>query len=146
MNNKAAIRLSALGLAFSLYACDPEQQTAEEQTVALEGSNWQLQRIQVPGGFVFEADDPGKYVLNFRSENRLTGRSDCNDLNGAWQQNGNTLQFQPFSSTRNMCPPGSLHNHLVLYLPQVDAIEFAQGQLSMSTPQEGVELLFTARE
>jgi len=134
-------------------ACGPtEQGQGEEEaapiaeTVTLEGSNWQVVQLTVPGGFVFTPDDSSKYVLNFRSENRLTGTSDCNRLTGTWHQEGTALSFDPFSSTRSLCPPGSLHNNLVLYLRDVDTHEFRNGRLFMSTPTEGVELEFESRE
>ena len=56
-------------------------QGAEEE-INLEDTNWQLRNMKVLGGFLFTPDDPSKYRLNFRSDNRLTGTSDCNTITG----------------------------------------------------------------
>jgi len=115
-------------------------------SIPLEGSNWQLVKLTVLGGYVFAPDDHSKYVLNFRSGNRLTGNSDCNSINGSWQQENNELHFEPFITTTSLCPPGSLHSYLVLYLKDVKAHSFRDGHLLMTTPTEGVEIEFESRD
>lgn len=127
-------------LLLGFAACD------SQQAVELEGSNWQLVNMIVQGGFDFTPDDPGKYRLNFRSENRLTGTSDCNNLTGSWQQTESALSFEPFTTTTNLCPPGSLHNYLVLYLRDVNSHDFRDGNLLLTTSTEGVELEFRPSE
>lgn len=139
------------GLLIAIAACSPAQEDGEissgaAQITPLEGTNWQLSRLTVLGGFVFEPEDHSMYRLNFRSENRLTGTSDCNSINGAWQQGSTQLSFEPFNATRSLCPPGSLHNNLVLYLGNVDAYSFRDGHLVMTTPTEGVEIEFEPHE
>jgi len=64
------------------------------QSQDLEDSNWQLVRMVVLGGYEFIPTEPAKYVLNFRSDSRLTGSSDCNDLGGYWIQEGSALRFE----------------------------------------------------
>ncbi|MEZ5489775.1 MAG: META domain-containing protein [Gammaproteobacteria bacterium] len=145
-------KLSLVGLVAVLAACGPAGQEGEGaqgttvEPVSLEGSNWQLVRMVVPGGFVFTPDDPSAYVLNFRSENRLTGSSDCNRITGSWQQEGMALSFEPFSTGRSLCPPPSLHNYLSLYLRDVTTSSFRDEHLFLTTTTEGVELEFEARE
>lgn len=139
------------GLLVGLAACSPAEQGDESndavaEIISLEDSNWQLVQVTVLGGFVFPADDPNKYVLNFRSGNRLTGTSDCNSLTGSWFQENTTLRFDPFATTRGLCAPGSLHNNLVLYLKDIDAYSFRDGNLVLTTPTEGVEIEFQARD
>ena len=58
----------------TFVSCSPAEQGAEEEAgnsvaefVPLEGTNWQLVQLEVAGGFVFTPEEPGKYVLNFRS-------------------------------------------------------------------------------
>ena len=137
----------------SLVACGPAEQGAEqeaggapEEIIALEGTNWQLIRLTVLGGFVFTADDPSKYVLNFRSENRLTGDSDCNSITGTWLQDEAALRFEPFSTSRKLCSPGSLHNNWILNLKDTTAFEFRAGHLFLSTMTEDIEMEFESRD
>ena len=112
---------------------------------SLEGSNWQLSKLTVLGGHVFTPDDPDRYVLNFRSENRLTGRSDCNQISGIWHLDGSLLHFKPFLTSRNLCSPGSLHNNLVLYLGDVVSHQVDGNLLVLTTTTEGVSLEYKAR-
>ncbi len=118
---------------------------AAENAVTLEGTNWQLLNMKVLGGFLFTPDDPSKYRLNFRSENRLTGTSDCNTITGYYFQESAGFRFDPFVATRKLCPPGSLHNNLVLILKDVNSIEFREGRMYMTNGVEGVELEFEER-
>ena len=121
------------------------QENVTEGALSLEGSNWQLVQVTVLGGFVFVPDDHSKYVLNFRSGNRLTGTSDCNRISGSWLVNGTELHFDPFATTRSLCVAGSLHNNLVLYLKDVNAYSMRDGHLILTTPTEGVEIEFESR-
>lgn len=152
MDTYSVRKLFLTSLLATLVACGPGEPGAEQEgagsvaeIIALEGSNWQLLQITVLGGFVFTADDPGNYVLNFRSENRLTGTSDCNQISGSWQQEGASLRFDPFISTRKLCPPGSLHNTLVLNLKDTSAQEIRDGHMFLTTGTEGIEMEFEAR-
>lgn len=133
----AAISFSS----FISYAADSATSTAD----SLAGSNWQLVRMTVLGGYEFIPDDPTKYVLNFRSESRLTGTSDCNDLGGLWVQEQSALRFEPLSSSRKLCAPGSLHNNFALYLRDTQNFKMVNGNMLLSTTTDGVELEFESR-
>lgn len=139
------------GLLVLMAACSPAEQEGESidavaQNYSLEDSNWQLVQLTVLGGFVFEPEDHSKYVLNFRNGNRLTGNSDCNSITGSWLQDNSELRFEPFVTTRALCPPGSLHNNLALYLKDVQAFSFRDDHLVLTTPTQGVEIEFESRE
>ena len=134
-----------------LAACSPAEQDGESnsavaQVDSLEGSNWQLVQLTVPSGFAFVPEDHSKYVLNFRSENRLTGTSDCNSISGSWLQADTALHFDPFIATTSLCPPGSLHNNLALYLRDVSTLSFRDAHLVLTTPTEGIEIEFESRD
>lgn len=153
MNTATIRKLFITGALVTLVACGPTEQPAEEeaaaaqaQAIELEGTNWQLVEMTVLGGFVFTAEGPAEYVLNFRSENRLTGTSDCNSINGSWFQDGTALRFEPFIASRKLCSPGSLHNNLALYLKDTTALEIREGNMFLSTIIEGVELEFESRD
>lgn len=131
-------------ITFVSFAHAAEETTAAK-VISLEGTNWQLLDMKVLGGFLFTPEDPGQYRLNFRSDKRLTGTSDCNTITGAWFQESDSFRFDPFVATRKLCPPGSLHNNLVLILKDVNAITFSDGFLFMTNGADGVELKFEAR-
>ena len=114
-------KLLLISLIALFAACSPAEQVAEEepappppQSIPLEGTNWQLVKLTVLGGYEFVPEDPSVYFLNFRSENRLTGNSDCNRITGTWFQEDFSLRFEPLGTTRRLCPPGSLHNNWII--------------------------------
>lgn len=139
--------LSLLILPLTLAACDSGEvsETVSEEpadyAVLLEGTSWELVNIVVLGGYVFEPETPGDYTVQFRSENRLTGKSDCNTLTGSWQV-AEDLTISGLSSTRSMCIAGSLHNYFSLYLRDVVSMELEGESLTLRTTTEGVVLQF----
>jgi len=135
----------ALGTLLMFILSTAQFSFAQEEDITLEGTNWQLMNMKVLGGFLFTPNDPSLYRLNFRSENRLTGTSDCNTISGSYFQESTGFRFDPFVSTRKLCSPGSLHNNLVLILKDVDAIEFRDGKMYMTNGYDGVELEFEMR-
>lgn len=143
---KTLPRRLALGALLMLVLSSNQLSHAQEEVIALEGTNWQLLNMKVLGGFLFTPDDPSEYRLNFRSENRLTGTSDCNNITGSYFQESTGFRFDPFVSTRKLCSPGSLHNNLILILKDVNAIEFRDGKMYMTNGYEGIELEFGMRE
>jgi len=144
MKKTLSLRL-ALGSLLTFALSSSQFSFAKEENTALEGTNWQLQNMKVLGGFLFTPDDPSLYRLNFRTENRLTGTSDCNSISGYYFQESTGFRFEPFVTTRKLCSPGSLHNNLVLILKDVNAIEFRGGKMYMTNGEDGVELEFEAR-
>ena len=143
---KTLSRHLALGPLLMLVLLSNQFSLAQKENITLEDTNWQLLNMKVLGGFLFTPDDPGQYRLNFRSENRLTGTSDCNTIIGSYFQESSGFRFDPFVSTRKLCAPGSLHNNLVLILKDVNAIEFREGKMYMTNGYNGVELEFEKRE
>ena len=144
MKKTLSLRL-VLGTLLIFALSSSQSSFAKEEDTALEGTNWQLQNMKVLGGFLFTPDDPSLYRLNFRTENRLTGTSDCNSISGYYFQESTGFRFEPFVTTRKLCSPGSLHNNLVLILKDVNAIEFRGGKMYMTNGHDGVELEFEAR-
>lgn len=148
MIKKVLTRLKLTALMAVITFCNPISNGADSTIPAvasLEGSNWQLVRMTVLGGYEFIPPEPAKYVLNFRSDGRLTGTSDCNDLGGLWIQEEFALRFEPFNTSRKLCAPGSLHNNLTLYLRNTTAFQMIDGNMFLSTTTEGVELEFESR-
>jgi heat shock protein HslJ len=132
-----------LALTVLLSAAVSISQAAE--VPVLENTNWQLVKMTVLGGYEFAPEDPGKYYINFRSDNRLTGTSDCNDIGGSWFQDGESLRFEPFAPSRRLCAPGSLHNHFALLMRDVKSLEIRGDYLLLKTSSEGLELEFEPR-
>jgi len=68
----------------------------------LAGITWQW-RVTRDGQSVVQAPRPGHaYLLNFRAD-KLTGRVDCNRLNGGYRVQGSRLHFFHLATTRAFC-------------------------------------------
>jgi para-nitrobenzyl esterase len=102
------------------------------------GRSWQLVKFQGGDGKVLMPDDKAKYTVAFENNGDLSVRFDCNRGNGSWILNGpNQVRFGPLALTRVMCPPGSLHDHLVKQWPFVRGYSFTGGNLSLSLMADG---------
>jgi len=102
------------------------------------GTSWQLVKFQGGDGTVLTPDDKGRYTVAFANDGNVSVRFDCNRGRGAWILNGpNQLRFGPLALTRAMCPPGSLHDHLVRQWPIVRSYTVTGGHLYLSLMTDG---------
>jgi para-nitrobenzyl esterase len=114
------------------------QESAPDSIAGLEGTSWRLVKFEGGDGTVLTPDDPSKYTLAFEPEGRLTARIDCNRGMGTWQSSGPShLEFGPLALTRAMCPPASLHDHMVKQLPYVRSYIMEDGHLHLSLMADG---------
>ncbi len=69
----------------------------------LAGTTWQWQETRDGEAVVLapRADHP--YLLNFRPAGELTGRVDCNRLNGRYREKDGRLRFDALATTRAFC-------------------------------------------
>lgn len=113
-----------------------------EPAASLEGTSWQLVKLQSYGSQVLKPTNPGDYTLRFRSENRLVVESDCNRGGATWKQDGQALNFAGFGVSQALCNPGTLHNYYAAALSTVQNVEYREGHLILNTASSGVYLEF----
>jgi para-nitrobenzyl esterase len=107
--------------------------TSEVRLGGIGGTSWQLVKFQGGDGTVLTPDDKAKYTVTFTNDGNVSVRFDCNRGRGSWILNGpNQLRFGPLALTRAMCPPGSLHDHLVKQWPFVRSYTVTGGRLFLS--------------
>ena len=105
---------------------------------ALDDSTWQLIRFQGGDGAVLVPDERAKYTVRFSADGTFSARFDCNRGRGGWKSAGKgQLEFGPMALTRAMCPPGSLHDHLVKQWPFVRSYVIKDGRLYLSLMADG---------
>jgi len=105
---------------------------------ALAGTSWQLVRFQGGDGSVLTPDGKAKYTVAFGADGVVNVRFDCNRGRGGWKSPGrNQLEFGPMGMTRAMCPPGSLHDHLVRQWHHVRSYVMRDGRLYLSLMADG---------
>lgn len=110
----------------------------QEAPGGLGGTSWQLVRFQGGDDKVLVPDDKAKYTIAFGADGVVNARIDCNRGRGAWNSPGkNQLQFGPLALTRAMCPPGSLHDHIVKQWAFIRSYVIRDGRLFVSLMADG---------
>ena len=104
----------------------------------LEGTSWQLVRFQGGDDRVLVPDERGKYTVAFAPDGVVNVRFDCNRGRGGWKsEQKNQVAFGPMALTRAMCPPGSLHDQLVMQWPYVRSYRLKDGRLFLALMADG---------
>ena len=131
MKRSLSLLLVTLGLVVGCSSTKPS-------LAGFGGKTWQLVKFQGGDGTVLTPDDKAKYTIAFANDGNLSVRFDCNRGDGSWILNGpNQVRFGPLALTRKMCPPGSLHDHLVKQWPFVRSYGFTGGNLYLSLMADG---------
>jgi len=127
---RSSLALLALGCAQA-----PSQPAAAD---GLVGTVWQLVRFQDGDGKVTIPGDRTRYSLEFRADGTVSMRIDCNRGHGGYKLPGNNqIEFGPMAITRAMCPPGSMHDHVVKQMPHIRSYVIKDGHLFLSLMADG---------
>ena len=148
MQSRTKFFVGMLFLSLVLSSCGEGQPPTEEvasEPVVLEGTFWQLVKITAIGGYEFTPEDSSDYVLRFRRESRLVVDSDCNTAGATWSQDGNRVILEQFVTTNGLCPPGTLHNHFVSNLRNIETFTQQGDNLVFTTSIPGVTIEFEPR-
>jgi para-nitrobenzyl esterase len=111
---------------------------AQKPADTLANTSWQLVKFQGGDGKVLTPDERAKYTIAFAADGVVSVRFDCNRGRGGWKSEGkNQLELGPMALTRAMCPPGSLHDHLVKQWPYVRSYMLKGGRLYLALMADG---------
>ena len=106
--------------------------------VSLGGTSWRLVKFQGGDGAVLTPDDRAKYTITFTADGYLSVRFDCNRGRGRWTSPGpQQIELGTLALTRAMCPPGSLHDHLVKQWAFVRSYTVKDGHLFLVLMADG---------
>jgi para-nitrobenzyl esterase len=109
-----------------------------EAPAGLVGPTWQLIRFRGGDDKVVIPGDRTSYTLAFRADGTVSARIDCNRGHGGYELPGkNQIEFGPMAITRAMCPPGSMHDHVVRQLPNIRSYVIKDGHLFLSLMADG---------
>jgi len=104
----------------------------------LGGTSWQLVKFESSDGKALVPDDRTKYTIAFAADGSLAARIDCNRGRGTWKSPApNQLQLGPLALTRAICPPGSLHDHIVKRWSSIRSYVVKDGHLFLSLAVDG---------
>jgi para-nitrobenzyl esterase len=125
-------------LSVALLASSCARVPPQAPAAGLGGTSWQLVRFQGGDDKVLVPDDRAKYTIAFGADGLVSARIDCNRGRGGWSSAGpNQLQFGPMALTRAMCPPGSLHDHIVRQWGHIRSYVIRDGRLFLSLMADG---------
>jgi para-nitrobenzyl esterase len=106
--------------------------------VELEGTSWQLVKIEGSDGKVRAPEDRSRYMIAFAARGELSARIDCNRGSGTWSAESGQLRFGDLATTRAMCPSGSLYDLIVSQWTHVRSYTVREGHLFLTLPGDGV--------
>jgi para-nitrobenzyl esterase len=128
----------SLEAALLLLLAGCAQMPAQPAPDSLGGTSWQLVRFRGGDDTLLAPDDKAKYTVAFAADGSLSVRLDCNRGRGTWKSAGrNQIEFGPMALTRAQCPPGSLHDHIVMQWPHVRSYVIRGGHLFLSLMADG---------
>lgn len=78
-------------------------------TESIAATEWRLEEIQMMNGRILTPSVPEHYTAHFSADGAFSARADCNRLSGAYADIDSQLLLSPLSSTRELCPPGTLY-------------------------------------
>jgi para-nitrobenzyl esterase len=111
---------------------------SKPETASLGGTSWQLVKFQSMDDKTLIPDDKAKYTLEFGTDGGISARIDCNRGRSTWKSSGSgQLELGPLVLTRAMCPPGSLHDHIVKNWSYVRSYVLKEGHLYLSLMADG---------
>ncbi|HEX6691718.1 MAG TPA: META domain-containing protein [Burkholderiales bacterium] len=129
---------AARALLVVLIAAGCAQAPSRPAGEGLVGPVWQLVRFTGGDDRVLTPVDRRSYTLQFGADGRVSARIDCNRGSGTYKTTGTSgLEFGQMAITRAMCPPGSMHDHVVRQLPHIKSFVIKDGRLYLSLMADG---------
>lgn len=134
MRTKNIRFILTFGAVVIAFATTNSQEVASAQNSSeLAGTSWKLVKLQGPDEVTSVPDDGSKYTITFGRNGRVTARVDCNRGGSSWKSTRpGELQFGSWSMTRAKCPPGSLHDRIVMEGANVRSYQIKNGHLFLS--------------
>jgi para-nitrobenzyl esterase len=99
----------------------------------LEGTAWELVKIEGTDAKIHGPAARGQYLLAFTAHGELSARIDCNRGSGTWSSpEPGQLVLGPLASTRAQCPPASLYDEIIAHWTEVRAYAIREGHLFLT--------------
>ena len=137
--NTSRTLITLAGTILVISVCVALAQTPPRNAAGgLADTSWQLVKIQGGDDTTLTPDDGANYTIAFHADGTVSARIDCNRGRGRWKSFGpNRLELSPLALTRAMCPPGSLHDHIVKHWQHIRSYVIRDGHLFLSLMADG---------
>jgi heat shock protein HslJ len=116
-----------------LTAAALSQGTSPTAASELEGTSWQLVKIEGSDAKIHVPSERGHYLLAFAPRGELSARIDCNRGSGTWSSpEGGRLVLGELATTRAQCAPGSLYDEIIAHWTEVRTYALRDGHLILT--------------
>ena len=130
-------------LSNQVYAND--KNAMETSNNKLKGTHWQLVEFQSMDDAtgILRPKDPARYTMRLNGDGTVKMQLNCNHANGTWSftpsSEGKSGQFTfgPLVSTRALCPPPSMDEHIVSQAQYIRGYLLKDGKLYLSLMADG---------
>jgi heat shock protein HslJ len=123
--------------------------SAAAAPTGLEGTDWELVRVQGPDGMIeAPGNDEHRGALLRFDDGRMSGTGGCNRLLGGYRRTGDGLRFEPnIAGTMMACPPPLMAREqaVVEALNRVAGYRVEDGLLTLSADDGRTLLVFKVR-
>jgi para-nitrobenzyl esterase len=128
--NKVRLMIALLAVTITSIITSGQKSS---RTSELNGTSWQLVKLQAADETTHVPDNKSKYTITFGRNGRVSARVDCNRASSTWKSNRpGELQFGSWSRTSAKCGPGSLHDLIVTEGANVRSYVIKDGHLFLS--------------
>ncbi len=128
---RTMIGAALLGAVFTLTA--GAQSPAAATGADLEGTSWELVKIEGTDAKIHVPAERGHYLLAFTAHGELSARIDCNRGSGTWSSpEPGRLVLGELASTRAQCPPNSLYDEVIAHWTEVRSYAIREGHLFLT--------------
>jgi para-nitrobenzyl esterase len=128
---RARLGVCACGLLLAAAAAGQTQGPASASE--LEGTSWQLVKIEGSDAKIRVPSERGHYLLAFAPRGELSARIDCNRGSGTWSSpESGRLVLGELATTRAQCAPGSLYDEIIAHWTEVRSYALRDGHLMLT--------------
>ena len=117
----------------ALAVAPPGRAQSPASASELEGTSWQLIKIEGSDAKIRVPKERNHYLLAFAPHGELSARIDCNRGSGTWSspENGR-LVLGPLATTRAECPADSLYEEIVAHWTEMRTYALRDGHLILT--------------
>jgi len=113
-----------------LFTLSCNESTTETKSSELLNTSWVLEAFEVNG--ILDIP-PGTQVYNiqFKADNKFTGKNDCNSISGEYELNSNNIEIDNISSTEVYCGKESMDYRFLEALRGAESYKIEGNELSI---------------
>ena len=118
-------------------SASPEAIGRPDPNAPLTGTVWQWLQTENTTAAATKVTRPSVYTIEFRDDQTIGIRSDCNSAGGTFKMDGATFYIYIGPQTTAACPDGSLSAVFLRELPSINSYVMDNGTLRLAPTTDG---------